>query len=119
MSRQAEVMRRRRQDPAKRAFDRALVVRARTRAMRRLAREYPDRLEVLLNEERAKEGLPPVGELSHSPLTFSAAGLTGTNPGERVPARLVSRGQGICSAAVLYATPPTAATAGGINEQRP
>lgn len=37
--------------------------RARTRAYSRVVAEYPDLFRLLLNEERAKEGLPPVGVL--------------------------------------------------------
>lgn len=36
------------------------ATRARDRALRRLAAIYPTRFEVIYNEERGKEGLPPV-----------------------------------------------------------
>jgi hypothetical protein len=40
---------------------------ARSRALTRLAQRFPKVFKALLNEEREKEGLPPVGILHRGP----------------------------------------------------
>lgn len=91
---QAEIMRRRRQDPQKRALDYAIRD-ARERALKRLAQEHPDAYRRLLNEERAAVGLPPVRALTSAPTApagrprpRAAAGAVGGVAGSSaVPAR--------------------------------
>lgn len=47
--------------------------RARHRALRSLAARHPEEFEAVLTEERAAEGLPPVGVLKRGPKPKDAA----------------------------------------------
>lgn len=47
--------------------------RARHRALRVLAGRHPDEFEAILTEQRAAEGLPPVGVLKRGPKRKDAA----------------------------------------------
>lgn len=67
MTDSAAYMRRwRQQNPEGYAYNKA-ANNALRRAQTRLAERYPDELDELLNEERQKVGLPPVGVLSTTP----------------------------------------------------